>query len=669
MRSRLVSLVTSLALVFGLSVGAPAPVRAVDPMTYFIGHEDEILTYADGSDCASTTYWTDGEVEYNSDDDIVQDVAELAADGDTIHLCAGVWEFDAVVNTAIADVSIVGDGTDATIVDGGAVYDADGERTSAGTMLFAASIIPLLADMTIQHGGDDGADHGAVLAGEVTIEGVHFYRNEAEEAGGALTVGTANIRDSSFLENYAGVYGGAVYADGDVTLNQSTFISNEADLGGGAAAVLGNLVSRDTEFSENSVFFFEEEGASGETGGGAIFVAGEATISGGSFVENFGAWGGGAIYAANADDPLSISGVSFEGNTTLLAGGAIAAVGPTTIARSTFHENSSSFGGAIFALYDLLSIDRTNFTDNVATGDIDLPFGECMGGGGAILSIGQVATSRSTFSGNRALVPAERALDDCLESTGLVLLLGTGGAISSLGYVESSADRFTGNLAHVWGGAIVSFAGVGPGEPGSTRITGSTFDSNTAGSTTLAALDFDLGSVGGAFVQIGGNLTIERSRFTRNQTGNAGGAIAYQGFGAESSLRLLRNTISGNRAGVPGLTAPDFPTYGGGLFLLLFTNGDPGQVEISRNTITNNSSGDLGGGAYILTQAVEGMQRNVIRGNSAVRGGGLALATCEARSRRMETTLRSTNQISRNRGSVDRDLMFDLESMYCLRPD
>ena len=169
-------------------------------------------------------------------------------------------------------------------------------------------------------------------------------------------------------------------------------------------------------------------------------------------------------------------------------------------------------------------------------------------------------------------------------------------------------------------------------------------------------------------MQIGGNLTIERSRFTRNQTGNAGGAIAYQGFGAESSLRLLRNTISGNRAGVPGLTAPDFPTYGGGLLLLLFTNGDPGQVEISRNTITNNSSGDLGGGAYILTQALEGMQRNVIRSNSAVRGGGLALATCEARSRRVETTLRSTNQISRNRGSVDRDLMFDLESMYCLRP-
>jgi predicted outer membrane repeat protein len=669
MRSRLVSLVSSLALVFGLSVGAPAPVRAVDPMTYFIGHEDEILTYADGSDCASTTYWTDGEVAYNSDDDIVQDVAELAADGDTIHLCAGVWEFDAVVNTAIADVSIVGDGTDATIVDGGAVYNADGERTSAGTMLFAASIIPLLADMTIQHGGDGAVEPGAVVAQEVSIERVHFYRNEAEEVGGALTVDSASIHDSSFLENYAGEYGGAVYADGDVTLNQSTFTSNEALVGAGAVAVLGNLVSRDTEFSENSVLLFEGEGSIGETGGGAIIVTGEATISGGSFVDNFAAWGGGAIYAANSGEPLSISGVSLEGNTTLHAGGAIVAAGPTTISRSTFHENSSSSGGAIFALDELLSLDRTTFTDNVATGDIDLFFGECLGGGGAILSIGQVATSRSTFSGNRALIPAERALDDCLDTTGLVLLIGTGGAISSVDYVQSSGDRFAGNLAHLWGGAIVSFVGVGPGGPGSTRITGSTFDSNTAGSSTVAALESGLGSVGGAFVQIGGNLTIERSRFTRNQTGNAGGAIVYQGFGAESSLRLLRNTISGNRAGVPGLTSPDFPTYGGGLFLLLFTNGDPGQVEISRNTITNNSSGDLGGGAYILTQAIEGMQRNVIRGNSAVRGGGLALATCEARSRRVETTLRSTNQISRNRGSVDRDLMFDLESMYCLRPD
>ena len=668
MRSRLVSLFTSLALVFGLSVGAPAPVRAVDPVTYFIGHIDEALEYEDGSDCASTTYWTDGEVEYDSDDDVVQDVADLAADGDTIHLCAGVWEFDAVVNTAIADVSIVGDGIDETIVDGGAVYDADGERTAAGTMLFAAAAIPLLADMTIQHGGDDGADQGAVLAGEATIEGVHFYRNEAEEVGGALSVGTANIRESSFLENYAGEYGGAVYAEDDVTLNQSSFTSNVANLGGGAVAVLGNLVSRDSEFSENSVLFFEEEVSIGETGGGAIIVVGEATISGGSFVDNFGAWGGGAIYAANSGDPLSISGVSFEGNTTLQAGGAIVAVGPTTISRSTFHENSSSSGGAIFALYELLSLDRTTFTDNVATGDIDLFFGECVGGGGAILSVGQVATSRSTFSGNRALIPAERALDDCLEFVGIFLLVGTGGAISSLGYVQSSGDRFAGNLAHVWGGAIVSFAGIGGDGLGVTRITGSTFDSNTAGSSTVAALDFGLGSVGGAFAQIGGNLTIERSRFTRNQTGNAGGAIVYQGFGAESSLRLLRNTISGNRAGVPELTAPDFPTYGGGLFLL-FTNGDPGQVEISRNTITGNSSRDLGGGAYIVTQSLEGMQRNVIRSNSAVRGGGLALATCEARSRRVEATLRSTNQISRNRGSVGRDLMFDAESIYCFAPD
>jgi predicted outer membrane repeat protein len=638
-------------------------------VTYFIGHIDEALEYEDGSDCASTTYWTDGEVEYDSDDDVVQDVADLAADGDTIHLCAGVWEFDAVVNTAIADVSIVGDGIDETIVDGGAVYNPGGERTSTGTMLFAAATIPLLADMTIQHGGDDGADQGAVFAEEATIEGVHFYRNEAEEVGGALVVDTANIRDSSFLENYAGEYGGAIYALGDVTLNQSTFTSNVANLGGGAVAVLGNLVSRDSEFSENSVLLFEEEVSSG---GGAIFVAGEATISGGSFVDNFGAWGGGAIYAANSGDPLSISGVSFEGNTTLQAGGAIVAVGPTTISRSTFHENSSSSGGAIFALYELLSLDRTTFTDNVATGDVDFVFGECMGGGGAILSVGQVATSRSTFSGNRALIPAERELDDCLESTGLALLLGTGGAISSLGYVQSSADRFIGNLAHVWGGAIVSFAGIVggivPDGLGVTRITGSTFDSNTAGSSTVAALDFDLGSVGGAFVQLGGNLTIERSRFTRNQTGNAGGAIVYQGLGAETRLRLLRNTISGNRAGVPEFTTPDLPTYGGGLFLL-FTNGDSRQVEISRNTITGNSSGDFGGGAYIVTQTLEGMQQNVIRSNSAVRGGGLALATCEARSRRVEATLRSTNQISRNWGSVDRDLMFDAESIFCFAPD
>lgn len=662
MARSLSALITSLAILAASLSGAP--VRAVDHVTYYVGHADEILNYADGSNCAATTYWTDGEVAYDSDDDIVQDVVDLASAGDTIHLCAGTWEFASHVDTQMVQLSIVGDGIDETIVDGGALYDGDGERVADGSMLFHSGAIDLLADMTIQNGGAVAEGDSAVIASSVNVERVHFYRNESEELGGALTVGAGTITSSSFVGNRAGVYGGGVYA-ASLVLEDSTFEDNYAEYAGGAVVAFGPLVSRNSDFIGNYVS--NEGGDFSETGGGAIAGGGSVSITGGSFTGNAAAFGGGALYAASGE-AVSISGVDFENNITLGLGGAVLTHGPTEVSRSRFHANSGAMGGAIFSIEEWISIDRSNFTSNTASSEFDPIFGGCAGGGGAVIALGDVETMRSTYSGNRALIPDEFDFDACLGYPGL--LIGSGGAISALGYVWSSSDRFNGNSADTWGGAVVSFAGISDPDAslGYSRIIGSSFVSNSAGSSAIAALDIGLGSVGGALTQLGGSLSVESSRFMRNQTGNAGGAIVYQAISPDDYLRLTRNTISENRVGIPEFTTPSLPTYGGGLFLI-YTYDDPTKFEISRNTISGNSGADYGGGAYIVSQVFDGVQRNTIRGNRAGRGGGLSLATCEAPSRRVEATLRATNTISRNRASVDRDISFDLESIYCLAFD
>ena len=666
MARSLSALVTSLTILAASLSGAP--VRAVDHVTYYIGHIDEALNYADGSDCASTTYWTDGEVEYDSDDDVVQDVVDLASDGDTIHLCAGTWEFASHVDTQPVDVSIVGDGIDETVVDGGAVYDGDGELTADGVELFVADSPLRLADMTIQHGGGgEGGSYGAVYGGDITVERVRFYRNFSPDTGGAIwSAGTVSVDESEFEENFASGFGGAIWAV-EASVYASDFLNNEVVAGsGGALVTLGDTLLHESNFVGNVANYSGPELF--EQGGGALATEGAVTIQGGTFTGNAAVLVGGAIFSLS-ESPMVVRGATFSNNVSMLLAGAVYSGGPLTVDNSSLIENASSTGGAIFAFQEVI-LRKSQLRENIATGGAYGFFGDCFGGGGAVLAAGDVVSTASQFLSNRSDVPAEFGFEEC---SGFFLggqLVGSGGAIGTGGQVSSTGDRFEGNHADAWGGAIAAVAGFfgDAGAPlSASRIYRSTFTENSAGSTELALLDAPWTAAGGAFLQLGGTLNIESSKFLRNSTGNAGGALAYQAIGEGDTFRMIQSTFSGNRAGLTEFTSPSYPVYGGAA-LIISLQDDERTTLITRNTFTGNSAAGDGGGLYLYTRALSRVTRNVIRGNSATRGGGVTLVTCEGRDRRIATEFRASNRVSGNRAPSDRDIFIDQENGVCIAP-
>lgn len=666
MARSLSALITSLAILAASLSGAP--VRAVDHVTYYLGHADEILNYADGSNCAATTYWTDGEVAYDSDDDIVQDVVDLASDGDTIHLCAGTWEFASFLDTQPVDVSIVGDGIDETVVDGGAVYDGDGELTADGVELFVADSPLRLADLTIQHGGGgEGGFYGAVYGSDITVERVRFYRNYSPDSGGAIWSNrTVSVDESEFEENFASEFGGAIYAE-EATVDASQFLNNEVGSGsGGALAVDGDTSLRDSNFAGNVANFSGPELS--EQGGGALATAGAVTIQGGTFTGNAAVIVGGAILSFS-ESPVVVRGATFSSNVSMLIAGAVYAGGPLTVESSKLTGNTSSTGGAIFAAQELV-LRKSQLRENVATGNTYGILGDCFGGGGAVLAEGDVISTASQFLSNRSDVPAEFDFEEC---GGFFLggqLIGSGGAIGTGGQVSSTGDRFEGNHADAWGGAVAAVAGFF-GDPGgpltSSRIYRSTFTENSAGSTELASIDAPWTAAGGAYLQLGGDLSIESSKFLRNSTGNAGGALAYQAIADGNTFRMIQSTFSGNRAGLPEFTSPSYPVYGGAA-LIISLQDDERTTLITRNTFTGNSAAGDGGGLYLYTRALSRVTRNVMRGNSATRGGGVTLVVCEGRDRRIATEFRASNRVTGNRAQSDRDIFIDQENGVCIAP-
>jgi predicted outer membrane repeat protein len=650
-----------------LSTLFAAPARAVDHVTYYIGHVDEALDYDEGSACAATTYWTDGEFAYDSDDDVVRDVVALATDGDTIHLCAGTWEFATYVDAQGVDLYWDGAGIGETILDGGATYDVDGDLTADGTEMIVFSEILRISDMTIRNGGggDDGS-YGALYGGDVVVDGVEFYRNTSDGDGGAIWAsGDAQVVDSTFTENRANGMGGAIAAL-TLTVRDSSFASNVALLGAGGAVITGDdVISIDTDYHANIAYTEDLD----LVGGGAIATSGPITVRGGTFTENVAGVGGGALLNLGEDE-IVISGATFEENTSILIGGAVLSTGEVTISESFFRENASASGGAVWSAAGM-SGRNNRFTSNVATGlTFDLLFGEsCIGGGGAIFTIGDVTSTGSAYTSNASDIPEELDFASCDSWFSGGTLIGTGGGIAANGAVISTGDSFVSNRAAIFGGGAASFIGFLDMEEtsGVSALTRTRFVGNIAGSATIEGWEEYMTTGGGGYMQIGGGIVVEGSSFVRNVTGNIGGGLVYQAYEADVPLRMTRNTFSDNSAGDASIGSPTTWVGGGGA-AIFYPETLQGGREIVRNTFRNNVTTGIGGGLFITLPTAAGFARNSVIGNRAARGGGIALEVCTGNTRRLVASFKATNQIGRNRANVDRDISVDDTLGYCAPP-
>ncbi len=293
--------------------------------------------------------------------------------------------------------------------------------------------------------------------------------------------------------------------------------------------------------------------------------------------------GNGPAIFDNNQGSINLVGVNLIDNHAGNGGGAIESNGNLTILASNLMVNKATgstpgngYGGAIsFSGGGTLSISKSNFTGNVASGD----------GGGAIWI-------QSTYNTTSDI--ADTLFSGDVASTG-------GGAIynasTSLdGTLKIERTAFTANLATSGsGGAIWN------GINAKTDISDSSFNLNIAGTPVSAQM-------GGAIYNQSPNLTITRAAFIANSSpGGDGGALEDDRAGA---ILLSNSTLTGNTANGKG----------GAIMVTNSQSGGPQSMVTALNdTIAANSTvppkSGSGGGIYADAGHAVSLGNTILDGN------------------------------------------------------
>jgi predicted outer membrane repeat protein len=360
-----------------------------------------------------------------------------------------------------------------TVIDGGGIITINGGLT---TRLFRV-VTPAsltLTDITLQSGITTALDTppggGAIHSdGNLSLNNVTIKNSTAGPAlcGGAIFAnGTVTISNSSFSDNSADYAGGAICTGANdptttVQISNSSFSGNKAtntglNIGLGGAIFLnvngGHLTATDTGFVSNQAHF-----------GGALYVSsgGSATLQTQNsakkvlFLINSATADGGAIYNLGN---LNIYGAELNANTApenisgLGYGGAIANRGNLTLHDSTLTVNRGRFGGGLFVGNNpstQADIQRTTFGQNTAA----------VFGGGLFTIFGAIVTVvDSVFRLNTA---------------------NSGGGIARFeARLDVKNSSLTDNLATAAGGGL--YIASSTPDPASVSVTNVTFGGNRA---------------------------------------------------------------------------------------------------------------------------------------------------------------------------------------------
>ena len=510
----------------------------------------------------------------------IQDAIDAATSGDTISVAAG--EYYDPFDFSGKSLTIVGAGTESTLIDGRGEYDEfiwadDGEDVR-------------FESLTLSNTYHQGI---IVVSGSLEAEDVVFYdMGSPDRFGGAISATDASINITACVfEDNIGYDGGAINASGTISL----YIDNtrfESNRGNGYTAREVDVVYDDETGEEISSTVVAEER---QGRGGAVHATGTGsiTIVNSEFIDNRSRWAGGALAIRTFDGTVNVDGSWFENNrSTRGNGGAIASWmhGPDvyefdefaevfhtlSITGSTFMGNLSQrqSGGAIYAEGDFsgpvrLEVDGTDFLYNDADDD-----------GGAIWAkrmYDEVVLNNSTFDLNEARNGGALGFNQ------QVLFTGTGLDLSS-------------NTARTSGGGLYAVD----------SVMVLLVDSKVRGNRART-------SQGGGVYARGLDETAP-AKFLRvtvadNSSAFEGGGVHYQNV-ANSTIE--ESLIEGNEAGSN--------SFGGGLFA-----DDSAYVKI-RNTVLRSNTAHYGGGAYINDNA-EGSDffNNIFLDNDARTGGGFAL--------------------------------------------
>jgi len=470
-----------------------------------------------------------------------------------------------------------------TVTDNGTIYIANGTYNQTGDYN-----ININKNMTLIGASQTGTiinAHGNAgifnIASEVTLNLINTtLENGLNMEGGAVyNSGTFTVTNCTFKNNtaYAAYDGGAICNKGTLTVDNSSFTSNSGGIGG-AIANNGILTVNNSSFKQNA--------ANGLLGG-AIANTDNSTVNNCTFTDNTAySNSGGAI--GNWDSSLAI----------------------VNIINSTFTGNSADIGGAIVNYEGSLILNKSSFTNNIATSNYDYS-------GGAICNRGTLTDNNSTYTNNSAYYGG--AVDNVnggtstLTNITLTSNTGTeGGAIYNDGTVNILNSTLTQNNAtnggaiYIYGGTLTlnnstltennATNGGAIYNNGISTVNGGDFMDNTAAyggaiynnanlNLTNSDLNNNTATDGGAIYN-NANLNLTNSDLNNN-TASEGGAIYNNSNGATVIINLTNSTLTGNTATDSGGAIYNYAAYSG-----------EADINIILSIFQNNKASNNGGAFY-----------------------------------------------------------------------
>ena len=244
-----------------------------------------------------------------------------------------------------------------------------------GPLIISNGVELVAADPT---GGTilEGGGTGRIVEqqrGLLTMSGFVFRHGWSVSTGGAVDShgGTLEIACSLFEGNRSEEMGGAVYAQGPLTIRSSVFLDNEAD-SGGAVGAGASLEVYDSLFLSNRA-----------NRGGGISAGPAARLVRLTMRDNQASYGGGGVEGGGLrDNTIEVEDSWFISNVAGSAGGAICvdgtAASTASIARTLFQQNSSEDGCAIKhdsgESFSIHMID-SNFNHNTCSAGVTIAIG------------------------------------------------------------------------------------------------------------------------------------------------------------------------------------------------------------------------------------------------------------------------------------------------------
>lgn len=305
-----------------------------------------------------------------------------------------------------------------------------------------------------------------------------------------------------------------IVIDHKITINGNGYMINGSGL--------NRIFKIDVPVVLNNITFADGFSDDAANGGGALYISDSALIKNSNFINNT-ASAGGAIYFDGVN--LTIENTEFRDNVALENGGAIyASCKNMTISDSLFVNDTSKVGGAIYFDGELLTIKSNsifkNNTASVSAGAISV------NGDMVIEDSKFIENKANKFAGAISVNDGDLTISNTVLSKNKAIEEYAGAIYLNNGDLMVIASNFTNNIAFTDAGAI-SFGGSGT----LTIKSNSTFKDNT-------------GEKGGAIKIDNSNAVVEDSEFINNIAVYDGGAIYVSG---SENLKITGSTFNGNQ--------------------------------------------------------------------------------------------------------------------------